>query len=74
MSQQVPRSIEQDLFKFLCEQDPQGTEEQILTAWISQAPEIPTPDCFPVCLQMIRNMRKSKVDKAILKKYGPLFY
>lgn len=74
MTQQVPRSIEQDLFKFLCEKDPQGTEEQIVTAWISQAPEIPTPDCFPVCLQMIRNLKKSKVDKAILKKYGRMFY
>lgn len=74
MAQQVPRSIEQDFFKFLCEQDPQGTEEQILTAWISQAPENPTSDCFPACLQMIRNMKKSKVDKAILQKYGPLFY
>ena len=74
MTQQVPRRIEHDLFTFLCEQDPQGTEEQILTAWISQAPEIPTSDCFRVCLQMIRNMKKSKMDKAILKKYGPLFY
>ena len=63
-----------DLFKYLCEHEVKGTEEEIFSAWVSQSTEMPEAEDLPICFQMIRNIKKSKVDKDILKKYGKLFY
>ena len=63
-----------NLFKFLCENDLHGTEEEIFQHWVSQAASVPPAESLPICFQMIRNMQNSKVPKELLQKYGKLFY
>lgn len=56
---------ELDLLHFLCEKDPKGSEQEIYSQWISQAPFIPPADQLPIHMQIIRNLQKSRVPKEL---------
>ena len=38
---EIKETITGDLFKYLCEHEVKGTEEEIFSAWVSQSTEMP---------------------------------
>ena len=66
---EIKKTITGDLFKYFCEHEVKGTEEEIFSAWVSQSTEMPEAEDLPICFQMIRNMTTSdsRIERRIWK-------
>lgn len=63
----------QKLLKYLCEADTSGTEQEIFANWVSISEEVPLSEGLPEYFQMIRNIKKSEVQKELMQKCCKFF-